>query len=97
MERANGWTPVDRVAYRGHLPMVRAILSWGADPNGEDDIRETARALAKQDRQGVVKFLDACGSILVVRSAAEVRRLAKYSALKHLPKDLIHMVGSMLV
>jgi hypothetical protein len=45
----------------------------------------------------VVTVLDACASILAVRSADKVRGLATRSALKRLPKDFGRMVGEMLV
>jgi ankyrin repeat protein len=91
-------TPLGWAAAYGHLSLVRAMLSWGADPNRVGATQETARAVAnKWGHNGVTEFLDACGSILVVRSAEEVHRLAKQSALKHLPKDLGRMLGAMLV
>jgi hypothetical protein len=99
-ERADKWTPLGYAAVFGHLSLVRMMLSWGADPNGVGTRRETARTVADNcGHGGVVKFLktSAWGSILVVRSAEEVRRLAKHSALKRFPKDLGRMVGSMLV
>jgi hypothetical protein len=78
--------------------MVRAMLSWGADPNGVGFRQETARMVAEPNGNGgVVKFLDTCGSILVVRSAGEVHRLANHSALKRLPKDLGRMVAALLM
>jgi ankyrin repeat protein len=98
IDRANYSTPLGCAAVKGHLLMVRALLSWGADPNGMGTSRATARALAIYHRRyEVVKFLYACNSMLVVRSAEEVRRVAKDSALKLLPKDLGRLVGEMLV
>jgi hypothetical protein len=74
------------------------MLSWGADPNGVGTRQETARMVAKNySWRKLVNFIDACGSMLVVRSAEKVRRLANHSALKRLPKDLSRMVGKLLM
>jgi hypothetical protein len=98
IERAASINPLGYAAHEGHICMVRAMLSWGADPNAVGTMQETARAAAKRRcRHGVVKLLDTSGSILVVRSAEEVRRLSKHSALKLLPKDLCRMVGAILL
>jgi ankyrin repeat protein len=100
MERAQGfnWTPLGHAALGGHISMVRAMLSWGADPNGVGTRQQTARMVAKNyGHRGILNFLDTCGSILVVRSAGEVHRLGKNSALKRLPKDLGRMVGALLM
>jgi ankyrin repeat protein len=98
INRAQDWTPLGYAAYHGHLSMVRKMLSWGADPNGMGTRQKTVRAEAKfYGNVGVVKFLDACGAILLVRSAEEVRRVATRSALKRLPKDMGRLVGEMLM
>jgi ankyrin repeat protein len=92
------WTPLALAAYNGHLSMVRKMLSWGADPNGVGTHLLTARRIAEWGSNGIaVKCLDTCGSLLVVRAAEEVRRVAARSALKFLPKDMGRLVGEMLV
>jgi ankyrin repeat protein len=100
INRAGIWAPLVLAAREGHLLMVRAMLSWGADPNGMGTNQKTARDVANRESHGhggIVHLLDASGSIMVVRSAEQVHRLSKRSALKFLPKELIRMVGSMLM
>jgi ankyrin repeat protein len=83
-------------AFGGHVVVVKQVLLWGSG-HGIITARHTAEA---QSHCGVVKLLDAWGSIQavwVVSSIGEVRRVSKRSALKFLPKDLVRMVGSMLV
>jgi ankyrin repeat protein len=98
IDRGSLRTPLGFSAFDGNLSLVRAMLSWGADPSRVGTRHETARTAAEQlGHVGVVKFLDVCGSMLAVRSAEHVRRLASRSALKFLPKDLGRMVGAMLL
>jgi ankyrin repeat protein len=98
IDRASLWTPLGLAAVGGHLNTIRAMLSWGADPIRVGTNQETARAVAKRAGHGAVfNFLDACGSILVVRSAEQVHRLSARSAFKRFPSDLGRMVGKMLV
>jgi ankyrin repeat protein len=89
-------TPLSDAALYGQVVMVHKLLSWGADPTRMNTEGKTARSWANGE---VVKLLDAWGNIKavwVVRSAGQVRRLSKLSALRLIPKDLCRMVGEML-
>jgi ankyrin repeat domain-containing protein 17 len=94
----SNWTPLIFAATEGHVGMAQKLLYRGADPSRVDHYhRRTARDWAKELRHGgVVRMLDTSGSILVVRSAEQVRRLATNSALRFLPKDLCRMIGLVL-
>jgi ankyrin repeat protein len=98
IDRADVWTPLICAASNGYLSLVQNLLSWGADLHAVGASENMARELAKQYcHHGTVQFLDAYESILAVRSAEEVRRLAKLSALKRFPRDLGRMLGQMLM
>jgi hypothetical protein len=93
----SGWNPLVIAAIEGHVEMVQKLLQWGADPSLVTH-GWTSRSLAEHHgKLRVVQLLDTVGSILVVRSAAQVLRLSKQSALKSLPNDMVRMGGSMLV
>jgi hypothetical protein len=81
--------------------MTRELLLWGADPLRLNINRRTARTVAGLHGDGgVVKLLDSWGNIKAVwavLAAGQVRRLGTRSALKFIPKDLVRMVGSVLV
>jgi ankyrin repeat protein len=91
--------PLGVAAQMGHLDLVRNLLLWGADPSQKSRSgNNTARSFA--ENRGfckIVTLLDTSASILVVRSAQQVHRLAWRSSLKRLPKDLCRLVGSMLL
>jgi ankyrin repeat protein len=88
-------------SFRGHSRMVQEMLLWGADPSLLDGFGLTPRNLAElEGHDEVINLLDAWGPIQGVwalLSASQVRRLGTRSALKLLPKDLVRMMGSMLV
>jgi ankyrin repeat protein len=94
-------TPLARAAFNGHHLLTQQCLLRGADPLLVDMDGDTPRTSAGLRVHGkVVKLLDAWGSIQAiwaVLSAGQLQRIGTRCQLKRLPKDLIRMVGSILL
>jgi hypothetical protein len=99
--RASNLTPLGCAAFHGHTSMVKELLLWGAVPSLVGTFQKTAcQAAMRGGHHETAQLLGAWGSIQavwVVRSADQVRRVGKNSALERFPKDLVRMVWGMLV
>jgi hypothetical protein len=59
---ANGWTPLHRAAWNGHMDVAKLLLANKADSNAKDNCGETPLHLAApKDFKG---YLDVCGELI---------------------------------